>query len=828
MQFSRFESSIKGKIIIAFLISLIALGGSYWVNKTAFSEIHKSVADLTYPNKKLIVVNNIFTEINETEKLFRNLVTHDDNQSFKQFAAHSKKMVLLSDSLSKLCAGNKYQLNLIDSINSLFKVRERLLLNYAEFRRVLKTNSDILQQTKLLDSIITANAPKVDSTVLTNEQNNTITKIDSVEIPQAVDEKRGFWRKLFKASKKEPTKIRQIIRQETKTKVDTVLHTQKDDVTELVQKIINDIVEEQKIRRKKFLSHENQLANFENSFNTKITSLLSEVNKDILTKTESTYNNAEGSINKSINRIYIIISIFILATAIISFLMLADITKSNRYKLLLEDANEETHRQGLSRQRFLSNMSHEIRTPLQSIIGYTEQLSQQELPDKNYIKAVQTSSEHLLSVINEILDYNRIISGIFTFESVDFDIKNVVNEVISILKYQAAQKNIELIYDEALVHEAFLNGDPFRLKQVLLNLLGNAIKFTEKGNVSLIITNQQEGDKEWYEFRVSDTGIGIPNDMLEIIFNRFERINLPFEQRYSGTGLGLGIVKALVEGQGGSITAESESGKGSCFTFKIPYQKGNHPSRKMDLGMMASTSFTGNVWLVDDDKWILNLTHDILTKYGIEHTSFNAPEELLHYEYTTEPAIVLIDIRMPGMNGMQLFDKIKNKFSGKTKFIALTAQALPEERTEILEHGFDNILLKPFKEQDLMSLFKMTARPKDNVGTFKNRESGWDCTVLQGMLSKEEVAKILEQYLIETKNDIAMLKDAVNSSDVGAASILLHRISGRTSQIGAKDLGMLLRKLEIEIHNHNRIEHEPLNAAIAKMKDLMEEIESSY
>jgi signal transduction histidine kinase/CheY-like chemotaxis protein len=826
MQLPGSQSSIKGKIVIAFLISFIALAGSYWVNKTAFWEIHKSVEDLSSPNKKLIVVNNIFTEINETEKIFRDLVSSDNGRSLKAFTRHSKTMVLLADSLGKLCADNPHQVSLIDSINNLLKVREHLLLNYAEFRRVLKSNNDVLEQTKLLDSIITINTPKVDSTVLTNERNNVITKIDSVEIQAPEEEKRGFWKKLFKASKKEPKRIRQIIRQEINTKVDTVLHTRTDDVTEQVQKIINDIVAEQQARRKKFFKHESQLAVFENSFNTKITSLLSEVNKDILHKTATTYSSAEGSINRSINRIFVIMLIFIVATGIIAFLMLTDVTKSNRYKLLLEQANEETHNQSLSRQRFLSNMSHEIRTPLQSIIGYTEQMTQQEIPNKNYIKAVQTSSEHLLSVINEILDYNRIISGIFTFEKIDFDIKKVVNEVISILKFPAEQKGLELVYHDDEISTNYLNGDPFRLKQVLLNLLGNAIKFTEKGRVTLRISSQFNGNKEVYEFIIEDTGIGIPKDMLEIIFNRFERVNLPLEQRYSGTGLGLGIVKALVEGQGGTIRAMSDQGLGSRFTFHIPYDKGHKVETDASVSFLEVNKFEGLVWLVDDDKWILNLCHDILSKHHINHQSFNAPEDLLNASYTTEPALVLIDIRMPGINGLQLFDRIKHKFSAATKFIALTAQALPEERAEILEHGFDGILLKPFREQELMLLFKMKAKPND-IQASSSAFSGWDRGVLQRMLNDDDVTKILRQYLLETKNDIALLEDTLMAQNAVEASVLLHRISGRTSQIGAKELGTVLRKLEIEIHNHQVMDEAEIQSAIEKMKALMIEIEAS-
>ncbi|KAA5532454.1 response regulator [Taibaiella lutea] len=821
MQDKSFINSIRGKIIVAFLISLIALIGSYVVNKMAFGEIHESVENLSNPGRKLIAVNGIFLEMNESEKSFRNLVIND--QSFKSFITHSENMKLFSDSLRLLCHDNYYQVKLIDSISKFLDIREQLLLNYVEFRRALKSNNNIFKQTKLLDSIISVQRAKVDSVVFINEQKNTTTRIDSVAVNRE-SEKKGFFRKLFGAAKKEPEKMQQIIQRETNVQTDTIIHLKKDEISAEVQQIISDIEKEQNIRRKRFFNRETELAAFENSFNNKITSLLSEVQKDIIHQTGLTNSQAEESINRSSIRIYVIIAAFFLFAAILFVLMLTDVTKSNKYRQLLERAKEEAEFHSLSRQRFLSNMSHEIRTPLQSIIGYSEQINEQQQPDKNYIDAIQHSSKHLLHVINEILDYDSINSGKFIFEKKDFEIRQTVSDVISILSFQANKKGIELKCNQ--ITENQINGDAHRLKQILLNLVGNAIKFTDKGYVSLDVQHQITGNKENYIFKVQDTGIGIPFDMQDKIFEQFEQINLPFEQRYKGTGLGLSIVKALVEGQGGHIEVESEPDKGACFTFRIAYDKAVNPVAITDSVALPQSAYSGNVWLVDDDNLILQLCSDILKKHGIRYTAFHSAEALMNYDAGEMPDIILVDIRMPGMNGIQLFDNIRKKYGTSVKVIALTAQALPEERAEILAHGFNDILLKPFKESDLMSLFHVSTANAPITNT-RQPFRFLNTTALENMLSgnKDDLISILQQYKTDTAEDMLSVETCL-SGDTSELSLLLHRLSGRTSQIGSKELGMQLRKLEIETHNtpefvnKKKIEH-----VLTDVKFLLKEIE---
>ncbi len=819
-----FRTSIKGKIIIAFLLCSLALIGSYFVNKLAFKEIYNSVEDLSYTNQKLIIVNNIFFEINESEKTFRNMVTND--HSFETFLTQSNTLRLFTDSLRVLCADNYDQVKLIDSIHSLLKIRGKLLINYVEFRRALKSNNPVLKHAALLDSIISIDKPTIDSVVFTQEQNKITTKVESEEIEEPI-EKKGFLKKLFKSKKNEPKKVQRTVQEEVNTKIDTIVQTRKEDVSDEVQRIINAMGHEQRVRSADFFRKEAKLASFENSFHNKIADLLADIEKNITYQTELTHHEAKDSIDRSISRIYLILFLFFLFAVIIVFLMLAEVNKNTKYRLLLEQAKEEAERHSLSRQRFLSNMSHEIRTPLQSIIGYAEQIRLQDSPDKEYMDAVQNSSEHLLQVINEILDYNRINAGRFTFEKHNFSVQSVLNETISILQYQAEQKGIELLLHEEEITEHFVLGDEFRLKQILMNLIGNAIKFTDKGQVSIKVTRETIQDKEHYAFEVRDTGIGIPGSMQDRIFDQFEQIDWSVEQRYKGSGLGLSIVKALVEGQGGHIAVTSEPGKGSCFTFNIQYDPSFEYPVIREQPEGPSFSYQGMVWLVDDDPLILRLCSDILTKHTISHLSFNSAEALLRYESSTAPSMIMMDIRMPGINGIQLLHKIRNKYASRAVIVALTAQALPEEQEEILSHGFDGLLLKPFKERELMSLLKPHTI-YSLAPSISTEVEGLDQSILKRMLAgnQEDIKDVLFQYIAETTKDMAIFHEAGMHNQPSEASLILHRIAGRTAQIGATELGATLRKMEIAIHNDQPVDPLVLEHVWDQLRDLMKGIES--
>ena len=787
------------------------------------------MGDLSYPNKKLSAVNNFLFEINKSEKLFRNQIATQNEKSFKDFINHSNSIKLYSDSLRELCVDNIQQTNLIDSVNDLIEMRNSLLVSYLRYRKDFYGNNPLLKQMQLLDSTISGINSKGDIVVRTNELKKTTTTFDTLEMGRQF--RKNLWNKIFGRSKKDMIKLEKIEQSDITTTIDTIRIANPSINPVELKELIDSISKTQDVRRNEFLYREAKLDEFEKIFNNKITELLSEIEKDVIRQTTSTQFKAENVINQSLSRIHIIIGFFFLSTIIIVILILTDATKSNKYRLLLEKAKEDAEFQSQSKQRFLSNMSHEIRTPLQSIIGYSEQLKKLDNQNNSYINAIGDSSEHLLQVINEILDYSRINSGKFSFEQSDFIIDQTVNEVMRIIKPQAEKKNIGLCYNNE-IEGGYVNGDPFRLKQILLNLLGNAVKFTEKGQITVSVSKKEIENKENYIFTIKDTGIGIPHKMQERIFEQFEQVDSPIEQRLKGTGLGLSITKALIEGQGGKISVESDVGKGSCFIFNIAYEKPIQSGIARSNIKLLDTNFQGEAWLIDDDNLILQLCSDILSKHNIKHTCFNAANVLLNRALEMTPSMILLDIRMPDISGITLCEKLRKILPDKTVIIALTAHALPDERAEILKHGFNDILMKPFRENELMSLFNVPDlkgfHNLSGLAEVKKKNGNLDTGILEQMMGGDlnELKKILKQYISETAKDVESIKLLTRQNRISETAILFHKISGRTSQIGAKDLGADLRKLEKSIdNNHQEIEDYTIEKAINDIENLITEIE---
>src|SRR5690606_24504477 len=246
-----------------------------------------------------------------------------------------------------------------------------------------------------------------------------------------------------------------------------------------------------------------------------------------------------------------IILAFFLITTIMLYLILGDIRRNNAYRLALEAAKEEAEYHAAAKQRFLANMSHELRTPLQSIIGYSEQLKQEHPVEDTKIDAIYQSSEHLLQIVNEILDYSRITSGKIVLNEKPFSVEDLANSVVAVMKTQAHAKGLTLDFNTRILGSGDVLGDAFRIKQILFNLLGNAIKFTDQGKVTLNVSTVVYANKTELNIVIKDTGKGIPAEDLERIFNDFEQSENANSGVYFGSGLGLSIVKAICESMNG-------------------------------------------------------------------------------------------------------------------------------------------------------------------------------------------------------------------------------------------------------------------------------------
>ncbi len=811
-----FIKAIKGKVIIALLLACFALFMAWAVSRVAFKEMLTTVDNISAPSERLRVVNVISRKIGSLDQVQKRQAFNDPRNYTKLFK-ESRELRVVLDTLSALYAGDSLQLNRIRSIKKLLAARDKQFINYLTVRERLVNNKSFSKQVQDLNNIVSRSTEQGDSTILATEEKTSTTTIYPTE-----EKPRSFLNKLF--GKRKPSDNSFKIVSEEKVKRDTIALSAEDRMAKSLEESIRSIEKEQRKKNIIFLSREASLANTNAKLVSQMLDVLRKVEAEVVSQIEENGKQAKKVVSTSIDTMSIIMLVFVVLTGGLLYLILTDITRSGRYRNQLEQAKDEAEYHGQAKQRFLSNMSHEIRTPLQSIIGYAELIRHQQYPEKKDIEAIYNSSEHLLQIVNEVLDYNRIISGKFTFSTLTFDMEKLLDEVISVMRPQAELKSLKMVADFELEGAKYVDGDPFRLKQILYNLLGNAVKFTHEGQVSLSAVFKRQAEQLHFTFSVKDTGIGLSEEETKRIFNEFEQGNSYGSETLNtnGTGLGLAIIKSLVEHQAGRIYVKSKPGEGSVFTVYLTFTEATVPEIEHLQVVQYPELSDRKVWIVDDDQLILDLCKLIFERHHIAYRSFNSPSQLLNATWDHDVEYVLMDMRMPEMNGLELCRLLREKVGKQVRIYAITAQVLPDEREHLLSNGFDGLVMKPFREAELLQALQHDeADPA--AGEPLDEALQMDLSVLRKMTfgDEEQLHKILLRFKEDCHYDAQEMRKSLTEGDIETLSLLSHRLAGRTAQVGARALAASFREMELELRNSDNLE----NAQIEDLMRLLEKLD---
>ncbi|MBN2852103.1 MAG: response regulator, partial [Clostridia bacterium] len=505
-----------------------------------------------------------------------------------------------------------------------------------------------------------------------------------------------------------------------------------------------------------------------------------------------------------------------LLALMVLFIIIRYVRKAYAYQIALENSRNEVENLARTKEMFMANMSHEIRTPLTAISGFTEQLLHESFDENKSrsLKIIKSSSDHLLRIIDDILDFSKLQNNKLSLEKIHFSISHLADEVHALFEEQARRNNTILSHSISQGTPGTLLGDPYRLKQIMINLVSNSIKFTKNGKVDFIVSGIiKNPDEIELVMEFNDTGIGIDESKLNMIFDDFTQAEMNTTRKYGGTGLGLSIVKKLVDLHLGTIEVKSRKNHGTKIVCRIPYLKGDE--KQLHRGIFQTVSIPEEIsglkiLVVDDEEYNRLLFKKILDRWKIRYLEAENGMDALELLKETRFDILFMDIRMPGIDGIKATKFIREEMKiseTDMPIILISAAAINEESETYKNAGITAYLQKPFTEEMLLTtimsvLFKNygvnMAYPNHRVNIKPSDQNKINLENLYHISGGDEqfVKQMLISFSTTTKEGLKDIQEAISSGQWESVSNMAHKLMAPCKHLGASGLYYLLGKIE--------------------------------
>lgn len=786
---------IGGYILLVFIM-LVGLW-SIFKNLVDFSEKRIRNED----RQELIIVSNIINQLYEAESSY-NLITFESAEKYIETFSSVRPLVSLRLDTLKQLTYDSIRIEQLDSIDILLDQKEKNLTAVFALMDSLRKAPPVIKESinTYVPKRLNSNIENYLNEKVLDEELDDMSEVDTTVI---VGERKGLFKRLGDAfaGRQDSTVILQnrptrIVQKDYKLFVDTIVN-----MVRYAERL--DLENQKKFQIA--LNNRQNAMNVTNQILTlRIDDLLKTIEKEEIENSILLVEAKESTLSKSYNIILWVSVIAFLIALIFGLMFIIDINKSQRYKRRLEESNRHIKKLLHSREKLMLSISHDIKSPIGSVLGYIELMESNgnERVQDTYLLNMRKSSEHILQLVTNLLDYQRIESNTWTRKQMNYSVRDLVDTTAKSFEPLAMQKDLEFRIKNNVPKTLISYGDPFMIREIYSNIISNAIKYTFDGYV--IVSIDFKSDESMLVLSVKDTGVGIAEEHHMLIFEEFEQISPDSMNSYAkGSGLGLAITKGLVKQLEGDIRFESERGIGTEFIVELPISisesddvyEDDKPVLNANLGIEGIS-----VLLVDDDSIQLTMASAMLSTQGVKVSVESNPNNVLNIIKETTFDLIFLDIQMPEVNGFNLLKRIFDSgvLKGKTTpIIALTATSNLELK-DYQESGFSDFLNKPYDSSQLFDAISRNLKQGYNNSTYIeiSEPKGVETLINYVKEDKESSLAILNAFVDECTTLNNFLKDSNKQLEFGQSSNLSHKMLPIFKMIGDRNVTSNLLELE--------------------------------
>ncbi|WP_286913400.1 hybrid sensor histidine kinase/response regulator [Flavobacterium sp. UBA4197] len=752
--------SLQFKVVIGYFFLIVIAIISVWYIYSEILKIATPKETASEENKKILMISNVVTNLYASEAVGRAAMLTESKSSIREY--HRLLDSINAEIETIKTDAEENQLAKFDSIQMLLQKKRRSISEILNFRKKYSHENN-------LDKAITKIYNVKDSLVLNFQpisrarNNSQIRKfLDNVLNPHQRDSL-------------------------------SILPVSNDSLVLAFEKIISDVVTKENRIKSQLFMREQKLLDENRVISDQLRNVLTSVEKEILQKSYQKINDSKYAISKTTKNIAWIGAAALLLVLLFGLIIIRDLNINQKYRQQLERLNSEKEDLLRSKTMLLATVTHDIQTPLGSVIGFSDLLKNTPVTPKQlqYLDNIRHSSHYILKLVNDLIDFSKLENNKIKIETINFNFKDLIENTCQPLVPNATNKGIQLRWDVPEELDALYISDPYRIKQVLTNLVTNAIKFTQEGSVSVSVSK----DADWISIAVTDTGIGIPKNKQKAVFKEFTQAHSGIEKKFGGTGLGLTIAKRIMELLGGSISLESKEHTGSTFTVKIPNVKAPDQNRhSVSDNQEKKYDYLENkqLLIVDDDPMQLKLMEEIFANYPVSVTTTTDASKVVALLKQNHFDLVLSDIQMPKMDGFELVEKIKQDASiREIPVIALTGKRdLIQE--DFIRKGFITFHPKPIQLdkllQQLQAIFEGNTPVEIKYDTaVESTEKLYDLSSLNQFTQNDKTAlnNIIKVFIKSSTENMEALNTAAQNNDWDAVAQLAHRLIPMLKQMEA-------------------------------------------